>query len=479
MKKYAGITRDDRPFSGANYVMETGDAYEKYNFLEYSDDYQYGFVETKHQSGSTDFVNDYKKFNLINFGEEFKDQDTATGILIVFFARNPSDMKFYIVGYYKNAEVLKVRQFAHNDTLDENIMYNLKCKKEDAVLIKLNDRVPLNLPKDVRLFHQQLFIYPSTKEYSSICAKIVEDLYRYDETKENRFLQYYHQSWIVPCNPILYDIDSALKELKDGIWYRQNINDISAGDYVYIYVAKPIGGFKYKCLVLKANVPSSEVNFDEDSKYHKGTKLFDKTETYMRIKLIGLIDIPLQEVFNNVPNVSVAPQSQRQVTGSYLTLLENASIVDENKKPSLADLDDEIGGNDIYDDDISSTPRPPVIRDGVESYQRNEKVRRIALQHSGGKCAIDGCKHELFKSRSGRPYLEAHHIIPINAQSYFPNVNIDIPENVICLCPSCHREIHNGENANELVTKVFNLRNDKLKEKGINIEIEKLLEFYK
>ena len=456
LKKYAGIAKDDRPFSGAGFVLETGDAYEKYNFLEFDDGYQYGFVETKHQSGSTDFVNDYKKFNLSNFGEEFKDKDIADGILVVFFARNPKDMKFYIVGYYKKADVLRIRQFAHNDRINENIQYNLRCLKEDAVLIDIKDRVPLNLPKDVRFFHQQLFIYPSTKEYSDICKTIVENIYKYDTTREVRYLQYCHQSWIVP-----------LRNIESGdMWLPQNNNDISAGDYVYIYIGAPTNAYKYKYIVLKANVPIGEVD---------GAT----APVNMRIKLVGQINVPLQEVFNNVPNVSIAPQSQRQLSGPYLSLLESALLIDDNKKPSLADLDDEVRNEDIYDDEISSTPRPPVTRDGVKIFQRNENVRRIALLHSNNKCAIEGCNHSLFVSRTGRPYLEAHHIIPVNAQESFPNINIDIPENVVCLCPSCHREIHNGENASELIVKLYNLGKDKLKEKGINISVEELLGFYK
>ena len=338
MKKYAGITKDDIPFSGTEYVQATGDAFEKYNFLEFDDGYQYGFVETKHHE------NEYKKFNLTNFGEEFKDQNVASGILVVFFARNPKDLKFYIVGYYKNADVLRIREFAHHDSVKEPIQYNFRCKKEDSVFIEVKDRVPLNLPKDIRLFHQQLFIYPSTKEYASICTKIVENLYKYDITRESGYLQYYHQSWIVPLRT----------NITGDTWLPQTNNDISAGDYIYIYIGAPINAYKYKCIVNTSNIPQGEVE--------GATSPMNK-----KIKLIGQIHVPLKEVFDNVPNVSIAPQSQRQLSGPYLELLESALLINENKKPSLADLDDQITSGDTYDGEISSTPRPPITRDGVKS----------------------------------------------------------------------------------------------------------------
>lgn len=477
MKKYSGLTRDDKPFSGAKYVSENNDAYEKFNFLDYEDGYQYGFVETKHPNGTTDLEATYKKFILTNFGEEYKSADYADEILVIFFARNPLDMKFYIVGYYKNADVFRIRQYAHNGAIDENIQYNLRCKKEDAVLIKMEDRLPLNLPRDVQLFYRQLFFYPSSNSNVEICKKIAENIIKYDETKNNEYLQLIHRSWIVPSNPNYYDLESALNELTNGLWYSQRIGDISAGDYLYIYVAAPISAYKYKCLVTKSNVPANQIDIDEDRKYYRSISSIGIADTYMRIKLVGRLSISIAEIIENVPNVSVAPQSQRSLTGDYLLFLEK-KYKESFFSHSLADLDDEIAKEDIYYGDFSSVPREPITRDGVKYFQRNDKVREIALSKSENKCAFASCNHALFISRTGKPYLEVHHIVPLNAQGDFPNVNIDIPENVVCLCPSCHREIHNGKDSQTKIIELFNLRKDALITKGIHLSIEKMFEYY-
>ena len=477
MKRYSGISKDDKPFSGAKYVSETSDAYEKYNFLDYDDGYQYGFVETKHPNGTVDLTASYKKFNLEHFGEEYKDSVYADGILVIFFARNPSDMKFYIVGYYKNADVFKIRQFAHHDDVEENIQYNLRCKKEDAILIDIDTRISLNLPKDIQLFHRQLFFYPYKSPNAEICTKIVENVLQYDEKKDASLLQFVHQAWIVPSNPSYYDLESALNELKDGLWYSQRISDISAGDYLYIYVAAPISAYKYKCLVTKANVPVSEIDINEDKKYYCQASLSGSADFYMRIKLVSRFTATLDEIMTNVPNVSIAPQSQRRLTDNYLSFLEK-KVNKASTTLSYADLDDEITKENTYYGEFSSAPKEAVVRDGVKYFQRNDKVREIALNNSGNKCAISGCEHVLFISKTGKPYLEAHHIIPINAQDDFPNINIDIPENVVCLCPSCHREVHNGQNSKEKIVELYNLRKDILLTKGISISIDKLLEYY-
>ena len=257
-------------------------------------------------------------------------------------------------------------------------------------------------------------------------------------------MQLIHRSWIVPSNPNYYDLESALNELTNGLWYSQRIGDISAGDYLYIYVAAPISAYKYKCLVTKSNVPVNQIDINEDKEYYRSTSSIGGADTYMRIELIGRFSATLAEVIEKVPNVSVAPQSQRSLTGDYLLFLEK-KFNELLTKPSLADLDDEMAKEDIYYADFSSTPKEPIISNGVKHFSRNDKVREIALSRSDNRCAITDCNHTLFMSKTGKPYLEVHHIIPINAQEDFPNVNIDIPENVVCLCPSCHREIHNGK----------------------------------
>ncbi|HDY7447493.1 TPA: HNH endonuclease [Vibrio vulnificus] len=47
-------------------------------------------------------------------------------------------------------------------------------------------------------------------------------------------------------------------------------------------------------------------------------------------------------------------------------------------------------------------------------------------------------KAPFIKRSNGEPYLEVHHIIPLSQGG------LDSLENVISLCPNCHRKIHFG-----------------------------------
>jgi predicted HNH restriction endonuclease len=43
----------------------------------------------------------------------------------------------------------------------------------------------------------------------------------------------------------------------------------------------------------------------------------------------------------------------------------------------------------------------------------------------------------------GRPFMEVHHLVPMKFQEEF-TVELDVPENIVSLCPNCHRIIHHA-----------------------------------
>ena len=81
--------------------------------------------------------------------------------------------------------------------------------------------------------------------------------------------------------------------------------------------------------------------------------------------------------------------------------------------------------------------------------------------------------------------MEGHHLIPCtcsNAEYIWDkfNANIDCLENIVSLCPTCHRLIHFGseEERNEVLAKFYEQQIVDLKNVGIEISLEKLLGFY-
>jgi hypothetical protein len=112
-------------------------------------------------------------------------------------------------------------------------------------------------------------------------------------------------------------------------------------------------------------------------------------------------------------------------------------------------------------------------------YQRNPSVSAIALQNANYRCELDS-NHKTFKQSNLRNYVEGHHVIPMHAQDEF-EYSIDVPENIVALCPNCHRETHLSENKEKLkiVNKLFKIiKQRNLSDRKIHINLEKILKYY-
>ena len=83
----------------------------------------------------------------------------------------------------------------------------------------------------------------------------------------------------------------------------------------------------------------------------------------------------------------------------------------------------------------------------VFARDRNLAIQRIEIENF--LCEFD-LSHRLFESRhTNRPYLEAHHLIPMSLQKDTQQ-KLDILDNIFSLCPYCHRAIHH---ANKSLTR--------------------------
>lgn len=115
---------------------------------------------------------------------------------------------------------------------------------------------------------------------------------------------------------------------------------------------------------------------------------------------------------------------------------------------------------------------------------KNAKVSKKALLSAKYTCAGNH-NHITFETAKGQPYMEGHHLIPCtytNTKHYWDTlgVNIDCLENIVCLCPTCHRQIHYGSNKEKriLIEKLYNMKCKELKSVGITISLNDLFSLY-
>ena len=81
-----------------------------------------------------------------------------------------------------------------------------------------------------------------------------------------------------------------------------------------------------------------------------------------------------------------------------------------------------------------------------EAIIKDIKYSKYVLKDANYFCQIDN-SHLTFLTKYGVQYMEGHHLIPctvINAKHFSEkfNKNIDCIENIVCICPNCHRAVH-------------------------------------
>jgi 5-methylcytosine-specific restriction protein A len=115
---------------------------------------------------------------------------------------------------------------------------------------------------------------------------------------------------------------------------------------------------------------------------------------------------------------------------------------------------------------------------GRKYYRHNVEVSSNALSYAGFQCEI--CSHHptFPRRKTGQPYTEAHHLVPMSKQGAFTDASLDVEENVVSLCSTCHNCIHYGKEAAVLIETLYNQRKELLHQVGIEVTLEEVLSMY-
>lgn len=113
------------------------------------------------------------------------------------------------------------------------------------------------------------------------------------------------------------------------------------------------------------------------------------------------------------------------------------------------------------------------------SYPRNPVESIAAKEKSNYKCEMDNSHVTFISAKNQMPYMEAHHLIPMAAQDYYENT-IDFADNIVTLCPNCHRKIHHASLQEKAVMiDYLYQKHEKLYEShGIKINKKTLMNYY-
>ena len=126
----------------------------------------------------------------------------------------------------------------------------------------------------------------------------------------------------------------------------------------------------------------------------------------------------------------------------------NTSILKQTHTVMPVDEDIIESDDDLSDiSDIHRKPEKGIDGNGRKRFKTQKKIRDSVLEKANYICDCHDKKHFYFESTDFHNYVEGHHIVPMNRQEeyYFDkDINLDIPNNIVPLCPNCHCQIHLG-----------------------------------
>lgn len=112
------------------------------------------------------------------------------------------------------------------------------------------------------------------------------------------------------------------------------------------------------------------------------------------------------------------------------------------------------------------------------AWGRNPQLAKQCLERTGFRCEFDH-SHSLFVSRATlRPYVEAHHLIPMQFQDVL-KMPLDHEANIFSLCPVCHSKIHHAINTDvsAVVCSLYESRGARFGEQ-FNLSLDEVLRLY-
>lgn len=144
--------------------------------------------------------------------------------------------------------------------------------------------------------------------------------------------------------------------------------------------------------------------------------------------------------------VTLPDRNDRMREAIRFELVPAGGLEMETGHRPLSDLSTE----ELYEQAKASvTGEQSVTESSRKTYRRSEVVKEYALQAAGGVC--QGCGSEApFLDESGEPFLEVHHL------KRRSDGGADHPDNVVALCPNCHRRVHHGKDGDEFNQKLIN-----------------------
>lgn len=191
---------------------------------------------------------------------------------------------------------------------------------------------------------------------------------------------------------------------------------------------------------------------------------------YLMLESKGVVTLKtvLSNIENSVDADTIVTDEDELADILYQQLVDNVDDEEVDDKPDNYQAEDYAGdenGRNVHSN------RPST----------NAKIGKSVIKANKYQCifATDSDSHETFLKPNNKPYMEAHHLIPLSKQSKFKK-KLDTKGNIVPVCPLCHRKLHHGRKSDVslLLNELYTKRNTALKSSGLDITLDDLKSYY-
>lgn len=171
-----------------------------------------------------------------------------------------------------------------------------------------------------------------------------------------------------------------------------------------------------------------------------------------------------------------------------LALLQNNNNPVGDEKNQNADVNQVITQKEFVSPAVPNSNDQKIIRlaekDGLKRRPPSDNnIHAAVVDMYGHKCQYAlymGEEHHTFLGADGKPYIIAHHLIPMSARKDFFPKNLDVATNLVCLCPNCHERIHHGQadEKRKILKTLYDHYIKQLNSDGLYISFDNLLKKY-
>lgn len=188
---------------------------------------------------------------------------------------------------------------------------------------------------------------------------------------------------------------------------------------------------------------------------------------------VNLVDAPKEIAFPKIAPVkpiSVSAYIDDEDETAYIERVDSIKEININEN----------AGEGAYKNEPVAISKFDVGR----RFRTNPLLGKIAIKKAYYSCEKDYCHETFISKKTHEKYMEAHHLVPVCFQKEMwekYHVNIDCVENLVSLCPTCHKAIHYGtkEVQRAMITALFAKCAPKYKAIGFNITLEEIFKLYK